>query len=105
MKKRFVTRGIVMTRGVDASIKNEELSHSDILPLLHRHFANEGDECKEDKALNEDAIKNESGRVFSVFNNVKGHKLYIITDGLHLANDPEYGKDYPHTTILFPDEY
>ena len=41
----------------------------------------------------------------STFNDVGRNKIWIITDGLHLANDPVYGKEYPMTTILFPDEY
>lgn len=105
MNKKFITRGIYMTRGIQADVERNEMSMGDLKACLDRHFNNKGDECQEDKEYNEYAIKNKDGRVFSVFNNVKGHKIYIITEGLHLADDPEHGKNYPMTTILYPEEY
>lgn len=105
MIKRFITRGIVMTSGVNASIKREEFNSMELLQLVERHFANDGDECKEDKEMNEYAIKHKDGRVFSSFKNFHGKTMFIITDGLHLANDPKYGMNYPHTTIMYAEEY
>lgn len=105
MQKRFITRGIVMTSGINASLKREEFDSMELLELVKRHFANDGDECAEDKKYNEYAIKHKDGRVFSVFKNFHGHKIYISTDGLHLANDPQHGMNYPHTTIMFAEEY
>lgn len=103
--KLFETRGVYLTRGVHSAVESKELLHMDILPILDRHFSNDGDECKEDNKSNLDAIKHKDGRVFSVFNNVRGHKIYIITEGLHLATSKEYGDKYPYTTVLFPEEY
>ena len=105
MIKRYITRAIVMTSGINASIKREEFNTMDLLKLVERHFANDGDECKEDKQMNEWSIKNKDGRVFSVFKNFNGKTVYISTDGLHLANDPKYGMNYPHTTIMYAEEY
>lgn len=102
---KFITRGIYMTCGIQGDIKREELSREDIQSCLDRHFQNKGDECLQDKGYNHYAIKHKEGRVFSVFNDVKGKKIYIITDGLHLADDPEHGRTYPMTTILYPEEY
>ena len=103
--KKFITRGIVMTSGINASIKREEFNTMDLLKLVERHFANDGDECDDDKKLNELAIKHKEGRVFSVFKNFNGETVFICTDGLHLANDPKYGMNYPHTTIMYAEEY
>lgn len=103
--KKFITRGIYMTCGIQADLKEGEISDDDIKNCLDRHFENKGDECLQDKEYNHYAIKHKEGRVFSVFNDVKGKKIYIITDGLHLADDPEHGRTYPMTTILYPEEY
>lgn len=103
--KKFITRGIYMTCGVQYDIDNDELSILDVNSIVMRHFQNDGDECSQDKRLNSEAIKSKEGRVFSVFNNVQGKKLYVITEGLHLADDPTYGSEYPMTTILYPEEY
>lgn len=104
---KFTTKGIYMTCGVQASIDCEELTHENIGECLHRHFMNQGDECAEDRKLNEEAIKSREGRVLSVFKDVgeSDSTIYIITEGFHLANDPQYGKQYPMTTVLFSDEY
>ena len=102
---KFETKGVYMTSGIQASVERGELNHSLLTQCLGKHFMNEGEECKNDKKLNEDAIKYKSGRVLSVFKNVGGKKIYIITEGFHLIGDPVYGEEYPMTTILFPDEY
>ena len=103
----FRTKGIYMTCGVQASIDSKELTHENVGECLNRHFLNQGDECEEDRKLNEVALKMREGRVLSVFKNVAGtdNTIYIITEGFHLENDPEYGFQYPMTTILFSDEY
>lgn len=102
---KFETKGMYMTNGVQNALDNEEFSMWHLNKCVEKHFNNQGEECKDDNELNEDAIKYKSGRVMSTFKNVNGHTIWIITDGLHLANDPVYGKEYPMTTILFPDEY
>lgn len=103
--RKFITRGIYMTRGIKSDIEENQISMGDIQACLERHFDNNGDECIQDKAYNHQAIKNKDGRVFSVFNNIDGRKIYVITEGLHLADDVEYGTTYPMTTILYPEEY
>lgn len=102
---RFETKGVYMTSGVQAKVDRGEIPMKDVTSCLEKHFFNRGEECKDDNELNEEAIKYKSGRVMSTFNNVAGHKIWIITEGFHLANDPVYGREYPMTTILFPDEY
>ena len=102
---RFETKGVYMTRGVQAKLDNGQIPFTEIVRCLDKHFLNEGEECKDENKLNEDAIKYKSGRVFSVFNNVGGKKIYIITEGFHLIGDPVYGEEYPMTTVLFPSEY
>lgn len=94
-----------MTSGVQASIQAGNISHADINSCLRKHFNNKGEECEDDNNLNAWSIKHKDGRVLSVFNNVGIDKIYIITDGLHLADDPVYGSEYPVTTILYADEY
>lgn len=101
---KFNTKGIYMTNGIKIDLDQNKIRLADIQSCIERHFENDGDECKEDKKANEEAIKNNDGRVFSVFH-IHGAKIYIITDGLNLANDPEHGTTYPMTTILFPEEY
>ena len=94
---KFVTKGIYMTCGVRSLLDNEEINHIQIGDCLHKHYLNEGDECDYDKNLNEEAIQYQDGRVVSMFKNCGGHEIWIMTDGLHLANDPVYGKEYPYT--------
>lgn len=105
MKKLFNTKGVYMTRGINESLKKRELNLHTLSQCLSKHFFNDGEECKEDRNMNQWSIDHMNGRVISVFNDVNGHKIYIITEGLHLDKDPEHGKDYPMTTVLFPEEY
>lgn len=101
----FETRGVYMTSGVQAKVDRGELDMIDVTKCLDKHFDNKGEECKDDNQLNVEAIQDKSGRVFSVFRNVKGNDIWVITEGLHLLDDPVYGDQYPYTTVLFPDEY
>ena len=98
---RFATKGIYITNGIKFSIDENEISASWIQQCIAKHFNNQGEECKKDNKANETAIKRKDGRVFSVFNK-DNNKIYIITDGLHLAE--EYA-EYPMTTVMFPEEY
>lgn len=113
MKQLFPTKNILMTRGVQTLLtdyldKGDCISPtilmSDVSKMIQKHFANMGEECWQDKKLNKQAIENMEGRVLSVFT-VNNIKFYVITDGLHLHNSKEYGKDYPCTTIMLPEEY
>lgn len=103
----FKTKGIFVTRGVQASIDCEDITYGNIEECLSKHFTNQGEEPIEDKELNEEAIKYREGRVLSVFRNVgkTNNTIYVITEGFDLANDPQYGTQYPMTSILFCDEY
>ena len=101
---KFITRGIYMTCGINAEIEVNPAFYALVAECVAKHMMNQGEECLKDKAMNHKAIKNKDGRVFSVFT-IQGKRVYIITDGLHLADDPEYGKQYPYTTVMFPEEY
>lgn len=113
MQQLFPTQTMLMTSGVQALTLDYDEREVDVRPtflmlelseLMNKHFANMGEESWKDKKLNKEAIENMSGRVVSSFT-LHDKKLYIITDGLHLYGDPEYGKDYPCTTILLREEY
>ena len=79
----------VKTRGVDAQI-----DHNEILTALSRHVAGDwGDVCKEDAAMNDDAVKN-GNRILSSYEAKDGTKFWIITEW-----------DRSVTTVLLPEEY
>ena len=67
----------------------------DLTRYLHRHHCGEwGDElCAEDKAANEQALKDGS-RLLSCYRTPAGDRLYIITEW-----------DRSMTTIMLPSEY
>ena len=67
----------------------------DLTKYLHRHHCGDwGDElCAEDKAANEQALKDGS-RLLSCYRTPAGDRLYIITEW-----------DRSMTTILLPSEY
>lgn len=101
---KFPSKGTYMTRGVNQMYVDGELTPLQLRTMLQKHFNNEGTECPMDKKLNESAIKNLDGRVFSIFK-VNGDKFFVITEGFHLINDPEHGELYPNTTIMLAEEY
>lgn len=101
---KFTTKMIVTTIGVAETLKYDDKFRNELPKLITKHFKNEGDECKTDKRLNELSIKHKQGRVFSSFV-LEGHRLFIVTEGLHLENDPEHGKDHPNTCIMLRTEY
>lgn len=106
MKKRelqFYPKTIVATSGVNALMKDNPKMNKELSQAITKHMCNDGEECKDDNKANDFAIKHMDGRVMSVFNNVDGHKIWIITDGLHLANSAY--TEYPLCTILLPEEY
>lgn len=94
---KFKIAQLVMTCGIEALLKENELDFLNIAPLLFRHMDNDSELCQEDLELNVEAIKSNCGRVLSKFNFL-GEKIYIITDGLGTEN-------YNYTTILLADEY
>ena len=94
---KFKTGQLVMTCGVEALLRENELDFLNIVPLIFRHMNNDSELCEEDLEFNAEAIKSNYGRVISKFTFL-GEKIYIITDGLGT-------EDYNYTTILLSDEY
>ncbi len=73
--------------------------------LITRHInADWGDLNKEDRELNDHALKREAGgRLLSSYKNAfNDQTIWIITSGF--GNDPD-NVDLCHTTIMFPHEY
>jgi hypothetical protein len=108
MGKTFETGNLVATAAVVDEMKGhgERTEKSNtfsffVADCYERHCEGDwGDLCKEDAALNEEAI-NGDGRLFSVYEpkgfpllNSEDHKIYIITEA-----------DRSVTTILFPMDY
>ena len=84
---------LVMTRGVHSKIKEDVDFAVDVLDAFERYQRCDwGDLCDEDKALNEQALK-DGDRIFAVYTCVN-EKIWIITE-----------HDRSATTILLPEEY
>ena len=82
---------VVMTYATPGALALEV----DLTRYLHRHHCGDwGDElCAEDKAANEQALKDGS-RLLSCYRTPAGDRLYIITEW-----------DRSMTTIMLPSEY
>lgn len=86
---------LVMTRGIGATINR----HADFAKFVIDTFYDRyrqgdwGDLCKEDKAMNDSAVKNNDDRIVARYNSTYGD-IYIITEW-----------DRSATTILFTHEY
>lgn len=86
----FKVGQIVITRGISSYIVEDHPFYEFILSSLKRYMACDwGDICKEDKLMNDSAVKNNDDRIVARYNNI-----YIITE-----------RDRSVTTILFTDEY
>lgn len=73
---------------------NEALDKISVNTALARHFSGDwGELCKEDRALNEEALKNNE-RLLSVYEDTFGVKFWIITEC-----------DRSYTTVLLPEDY
>lgn len=96
--RRFNLGLTVMTRGIQKSIEDEELTIEEALNMIDLHLKNESDICEDDKQINEEVIQYKEGRVFSSFN-IRNFKIYVITERLEFEE-----KDIV-TTILFANEY
>ena len=84
---------LVMTRGVHSKIKEDVDFAVDVLDAFERYQRCDwGDLCDEDKAENEQALK-DGERIFALYN-IGNDKIYIITE-----------HDRSATTILLPEEY
>lgn len=87
---------IVATPGALAAMEEAGDNPSTI---LRRHNCGDwGDVCDEDKALNDEALKDGS-RLLSAYETSKGTKLWIISE----AKDDKGRR--AATTILLPEEY
>jgi len=90
---KFELGQTVMTRGINALLEEEVITHSDLMDIMTQHVNGDwGDICEEDKESNDYALKNDE-RLMSTYT-VKGQKLWIITEW-----------DRSVTTILLPSEY
>jgi hypothetical protein len=86
---KFSLGQIVITRGAQAVIPNEE-----VIAALKRHAAGEwGQLCEEDHQANEEALR-VGNRLLSVYHSATRVKFYVITE-----------HDRSVTTILLPEEY
>lgn len=95
MSKILFTTPVVATAGVHHQMMNDKIFNQFVTRCLVKHFSGDFGSIPENEILmNLEAIKNNIDRVFSVYKNSLGKKIYIITDG-----KPR------HTTILFPSEY
>lgn len=92
--KKFNPGQLVMTRGVNDMMVNNEEFACHVRLSIQRHMAGDwGDVSDEDRVENELALQ-EGDRLFSVYNKVGLSKLWIITEW-----------DRSATTVLFPEEY
>lgn len=89
----FKTGKVMMTCGI-ANIASDERGMEIVLKCLQRHCSGDwGDLSKDDKKLNNVALNEGEGRIFSAYETDVG-SIYIITES-----------DRSVTTILLPEEY
>lgn len=90
---------LVFTCGVNNLVAENEAFAKFVLTSIRRHLRRDwGDVCPEDKAANDQSLKDGS-RLLSAYTSAAGVKVWIITE----AADDE-GKR-PATTVLLPEEY
>lgn len=86
---------IVITRGISGYVAEDYQFYEFILESLKRYMSCDwGDLCKEDKLMNDSAVKNNDDRIVARYNYDGNNDIYIIT---------EYDRSV--TTILFTFEY
>ena len=91
---KFELGQLVMTRGIADVMENNEVFKTEVNQAFEKYAnCDWGDTCKEDAAMNDEAIKTGDDRVLAVYQTSEG-KIYIITEW-----------DRSCTTILFPSEY
>ncbi|MGM8299648.1 hypothetical protein [Clostridium perfringens] len=98
MNRKFELGLLVMTKGVQYNIEEENFSILEILDMVDNHLINKSDLESEDLEANDYAIRNKKGRVFSNFL-LRDYKIYIITDNMELEEKDRV------TTILLAEEY
>ena len=85
----------VMTQGI-ANMLNDWSVCDELLNAINRYKNGDwGDLCEDDKALNDEAVQTNNGRILASYKTSKG-KVWIITDFCPPQNI---------TTILLPEEY
>lgn len=93
---KFGIGKLYMTRGVYEKV-NADLDFQNFVNSSFTRFAacDWGDMCDEDKALNDEAVKYNDGRIHGAYLSENLNiKIWIITEA-----------DRSATTILFPSEY
>jgi hypothetical protein len=85
---------IYQTRGIYNACENDSLFYKEIITALGKYLMFDwGDICKEDKRLNDTALRTGGGRLVAKYITSKGN-VFIITE-----------TDRTITTILFAEEY
>lgn len=104
---KFYIGQLVATRGVADLMKGNQ-SFSEFVSACLRKYTkcDWGDTCKDDSAMNDDAVKREDSRLLAVYKFPKDanwtsehfgyaqESIWIITES-----------DHSSTTVLFPSEY
>ena len=91
---KFDTGRLVMTRTVNDEIADSEKFAKDITAAIKKYlFCDWGEMCRDDKKMNDNAIKTGEDRIFAAYPTSAG-KIYITTE-----------HDRSYTTIMFADEY
>jgi hypothetical protein len=90
-KRKFQFGKLVATPGALDALTEAGQSP---MEFVARHLQGDwGDCCEEDRAANENALRN-GDRLFSVYRTAKGEKIWVITEA-----------DRSSTCVLLPEEY
>jgi hypothetical protein len=90
MIEKFKLGQVVITANADNTVNEFDVSIA-----LNRHSSGDwGKCCRDDRKINDDAVKNGNDRIFSVYRDSNGVKFWIIT---------EYNRSL--TTVLLPEDY
>lgn len=87
--------GRIVTTPRIASDMNEGTFHGEVIDAIERYKNMDwGLVSPDSKELNDEAVKNDDS-ILAIYPTTKG-KIWILTD---------WEKDFPHTIIMYPDEY
>ena len=85
---------LVATKAIAVAMEENNKFLKEVHGALDRYITKDwGEMCKEDKDMNDEALKTGDDRIFASYETSRG-KIYIITEW-----------DRSYTTILFADEY
>jgi len=91
---KFDSGKVVVTRGVNHFMADDEKFAAFVFESLRRHLSGDwGELCNEDKESNEGALL-DGDRLFSAYTSPGLPPIWIITE-----------RDRSSTTVLLPDEY